>query len=508
MSSHRGRSLSVSVYVHATILLVLGVVVMQAMLASRVYAIADAINRRGANLKGKLQPQPPPSPSTLVSDQLRSEVFTIYQVMHSKNEISYYDPPDNNNKMYRLGRATGRISSSSARSSSLELIIKEFDYVISLIREEAVKSALRENPAIYLVGAIDDFRCFDEFKDAETRGVESWQSTRKVRDTPGFTSAMFSENGEILKILGFISENFQTCYGVAYLLPSHEFFHFIHYQGLNLDQKNELMNIYNTYNRPNDYYKTDTYTFHNVLEFFAVLASVYCGMDIINQDDMDKDRIRAYMPKMYTFLESLFLDSDLTESPFCEQCKTHPCCTVNREPRRSKEIKKKTSSSLSTFDDFFLSGKINLKEYVVKGDGNCFFRAIAHQVEGDQNKHAKYRQKLCDYIDTNKEYLGELFYQLDPEAPEIDFDAEPIRRDGSWYGLLYEHLYIMSIVINRPLLIYEICTNTNNNTKYLHPTKIEPSIISPDGSPVYLCYYADSHYNSVVKLTPNDLALA
>ncbi len=504
MSSRRGRSLSVSVYVHATILLVLGVVVMQAMLASRVYAIADAINCRGANLKGKLQPQPLPSPSTLVSDQMLSKLFTIYQDMHYKNEISYYDPPVNNNKMYRLCRATGRISSSSARSSSLELIIKEFDYVISLICDEAVKSALRENPAIYLVGAIDDFRCFDdEFKNAETRGVESWQPTRKVRDTPGFTGKIIIENGKMPKILGFISENFQTCYDVAYLLPSHEFFHFIHYQGLSLDQINELTNIYITYKKPNKFYKTDTYAFHTEFEFFAVLASVYCGMDKINQDDMDKDRIRAYMPKMYSFLESLFLVSDLPESPFCKQCKTHPCCTVN-----SKEIKKKTSSSLSTFDDFFLDQNIDLKEHVVEGDGNCFFRAIAHQVDGEQNNHAIYRQKLCDYIDENEEYLGELFSQLNPEAPEINIDADPIRSDGSWVGLRHEHLYIMSIVIDRPLLIYEICTNTTNNTKYLHLTSIEPSIISPDGSPVYLCYYADSHYNSVVKSTPNDLAIS
>ena len=173
MSSHRGRSLSVSVYVHATILLVLGVVVMQVMLAARMYAITDAINSRGAKFKGKLQPQPQ------ITDEMYSELLRMYQDMHSNNEISYYDP---DNKMYRLGR----ISSSSAPPSSLELIIKEFDYVISLIREEAVKSALRENPAIYLVGAINDFRCFDKIKNVETRGVEWWQTTRKVRDTPGF----------------------------------------------------------------------------------------------------------------------------------------------------------------------------------------------------------------------------------------------------------------------------------------------------------------------------------
>lgn len=39
----------------------------------------------------------------------------------------------------------------------------------------------------------------------------------------------------------------------------------------------------------------------------------------------------------------------------------------------------------------------------VAGDGNCLFRAIADQLEGDPTKHATYRKKICEFIQLNRE---------------------------------------------------------------------------------------------------------
>ena len=38
-------------------------------------------------------------------------------------------------------------------------------------------------------------------------------------------------------------------------------------------------------------------------------------------------------------------------------------------------------------------------------DGNCLFRAIAHQAYGDEDEHKLVRQKCMDYILSEKDYF-------------------------------------------------------------------------------------------------------
>ena len=44
-----------------------------------------------------------------------------------------------------------------------------------------------------------------------------------------------------------------------------------------------------------------------------------------------------------------------------------------------------------------------LKVKEMGGDGNCFFRAIADQITGDENKHMEYRLHAVNYIRANKD---------------------------------------------------------------------------------------------------------
>lgn len=39
-------------------------------------------------------------------------------------------------------------------------------------------------------------------------------------------------------------------------------------------------------------------------------------------------------------------------------------------------------------------------------DGNCLFRAIAHQAYGDEDEHRLVRLKCMEYIFSEKEYFG------------------------------------------------------------------------------------------------------
>ena len=44
----------------------------------------------------------------------------------------------------------------------------------------------------------------------------------------------------------------------------------------------------------------------------------------------------------------------------------------------------------------------------MKSDGNCLFRVLAYQVEGDQEKHGKYRQQVVTYMYENEDWLKEI----------------------------------------------------------------------------------------------------
>ena len=60
------------------------------------------------------------------------------------------------------------------------------------------------------------------------------------------------------------------------------------------------------------------------------------------------------------------------------------------------------------------------------GDGNCFFRAIADQFDGDETKHQLYRKQALTYIKENRDLYE--FFIVDDE----DFDKYIARlsKDG------------------------------------------------------------------------------
>ena len=43
----------------------------------------------------------------------------------------------------------------------------------------------------------------------------------------------------------------------------------------------------------------------------------------------------------------------------------------------------------------------------VSGDGNCLFRAVAHQVYGDERFHMLVRAKCVDYMEVEAEFFSQ-----------------------------------------------------------------------------------------------------
>ena len=66
------------------------------------------------------------------------------------------------------------------------------------------------------------------------------------------------------------------------------------------------------------------------------------------------------------------------------------------------------------------------------GDGNCFFRAIADQIYGNEYRHVTLRREVIDHLKANKEEF-KLFMENDMK---IEKYINLMSRDGAWGGQL------------------------------------------------------------------------
>ena len=66
----------------------------------------------------------------------------------------------------------------------------------------------------------------------------------------------------------------------------------------------------------------------------------------------------------------------------------------------------------------------------MEADGNCLFRAIADQLEGDERKHKSYRQKAIDFILANKDD----FVPFIEDDETIEEYCADMAKDAVWGG--------------------------------------------------------------------------
>ena len=67
----------------------------------------------------------------------------------------------------------------------------------------------------------------------------------------------------------------------------------------------------------------------------------------------------------------------------------------------------------------------NLKLVDVRGDENCFFRAIAHQLYGDESKHHKVREEAAqEVIKNSNRYRNFVAGSFDKYVSNISTDRE------------------------------------------------------------------------------------
>ncbi|KAL7101407.1 hypothetical protein ACP275_08G051900 [Erythranthe tilingii] len=124
---------------------------------------------------------------------------------------------------------------------------------------------------------------------------------------------------------------------------------------------------------------------------------------------------------------------------------------------------------------------LGLKIIQVTADGNCFFRALADQLEGDEDEHEKYRSMVVRFIKNNRE-MFEPFVE-----DEVPFDeyCRSMGEDGTWAG--HMELQAASLVTRCNICIH----------RHMSPRWYIQNFNKHEVTMIHLSYHDGEHYNSV-----------
>lgn len=118
----------------------------------------------------------------------------------------------------------------------------------------------------------------------------------------------------------------------------------------------------------------------------------------------------------------------------------------------------------------------------IRSDGNCLFRAISHQVTGNDNAYKLLRAEACKYIKENKKEFSEFFM----ESESLDSYVERMAKDREW-GDNY-CISALAMKYKYKFIIYES-----------HRKKLDICYTKNPTNVIYLAYLNKRHYNSVVN---------
>ncbi|XP_073310517.1 OVARIAN TUMOR DOMAIN-containing deubiquitinating enzyme 7-like isoform X1 [Primulina huaijiensis] len=154
----------------------------------------------------------------------------------------------------------------------------------------------------------------------------------------------------------------------------------------------------------------------------------------------------------------------------------HRTINSNKIPHRKKRGRETDVSELRAELDV-----LGLKIILVTPDGNCFFRALADQLEGNEDKHEKYRNMVVRFIKNNRE-MFEPF--LEDEVP-FDEYCRSMAQEGNWAG--HVELQAASLATHR-----NICIHRHRSPRW-HAQNFDVR----EAPQIHLSYHDGEHYNSV-----------
>ncbi|PIN02127.1 OTU (ovarian tumor)-like cysteine protease [Handroanthus impetiginosus] len=151
----------------------------------------------------------------------------------------------------------------------------------------------------------------------------------------------------------------------------------------------------------------------------------------------------------------------------------------NKQPKQPHSKKSGKQADISEFRAQ-LDG-LGLKISEVTADGNCFFRALADQLDGNEDEHEKYRNMVVQFIKNNRE-MFEPFVE-----DEVPFDeyCQSMGEDGTWAG--HMELQAASLVTRSNICIH----------RHMSPRWYVQNFDKHEARMIHLSYHDGEHYNSV-----------
>eukprot|EP01041_Mallomonas_annulata_P007712 gene7712-15781_t len=122
----------------------------------------------------------------------------------------------------------------------------------------------------------------------------------------------------------------------------------------------------------------------------------------------------------------------------------------------------------------------------VQADGNCLFRAIAHQMYLDENRHAELREKCVKHMKIHHVRFS-LFCSLD-----FNEYLNEIMTPGMWGDDL--EIKALEEILDRVICIYS--SEDGVEIKPMQTNFHEESLLK-DVAPIILSYHGKNHYNSI-----------
>ncbi|UJR14922.1 hypothetical protein I4U23_001904 [Adineta vaga] len=163
---------------------------------------------------------------------------------------------------------------------------------------------------------------------------------------------------------------------------------------------------------------------------------------------------------------------------------------TRQQEKKSREKKTylKKDENAGAFNAQLRTFNLQLRDII--GDGNCLFRSFADQLDGDQHRHAYYREKICDFMRTNR-------VDFEPFIVDQPFDSflRSLSKNGTFGGN-------ECIVAFSRLFDTKICIHQLNQPVWIVCFSDRPQ------HEIHISYHNYEHYSSVRKLGDTTTASA
>lgn len=138
------------------------------------------------------------------------------------------------------------------------------------------------------------------------------------------------------------------------------------------------------------------------------------------------------------------------------------------QEKQAAELWRYTRQQYAKLDALLASR--GLARVPIASDGNCLFHSLAAYFDNKTTDHRLIRQKICDYIDANRDLFK---VDIECEFPSVDAYLREMRIVGSWGNAVCVQAFCLAFDINVILFTPDGCMEL-----YPSPTRMKIGLVA------------------------------